>query len=103
MSCIGSNGNALVSKEDLWMSLSSLWKMVRERSTSDRFAVPFWGVGIARFPSSRLLLIQLLLISFAIATRESVVTRKLSLIIYEKDYDPEEIIVIIQILNTLTF
>lgn len=73
------------------MSLSSLWKMAR-RSTSDRFVVPFWGAGITRFPSSRLLLIQLLLILFAIATRESVVTRKLSLIIYEKSYDLEEII-----------
>jgi hypothetical protein len=61
------------------------------------------GAGLAGFQASRISLIQLLLLSFAIATREKIVTRKLTLMIWEGDYDPREMSEAIEMIKTLEF
>ncbi len=90
-------------KEDLWASLCQLWTEVRKQGFLEPISVPVFGAGLARFPASRISLIQLLLLSFAIATRENIVSRKLTLVISESDYDPEEMAEAIELVNTLEF
>ncbi len=90
-------------KEDLWASLCHLWTAVRQHGFLEPIAVPVLGAGLARFPASRTSLIQLLLLSYAIATREALVSRKLTLVISENSYHPEEITEAVELLNTLEF
>ena len=90
-------------QEDLWLSLSALWKVVRRDGGLEPIAVPVWGSGLAYFNAARISLIQIVLLSFVIATRERPVSRKLTLVIHEKDYDPEEMAEAIQLVNTLDF
>ncbi len=90
-------------KEDLWASLCHLWTAVRQQGFLEPVAVPVLGAGLARFPASRISLIQLLLLSYAIATRQALVSRKLTLVISENDYHPEEIAEAVELLNTLEF
>lgn len=90
-------------QDDLWLSLSALWKVVRRDGGLEPIAVPVWGSGLALFNAARISLIQIVLLSFVIATRERPVSRKLTLVIHEKDYDPEEMSEAIQLVNTLDF
>ncbi|HEX8068606.1 MAG TPA: macro domain-containing protein [Pyrinomonadaceae bacterium] len=93
-----------ITKEDLLASLSNLWAAVRQHGKNDEpLALPVWGSGLAGFHASRISLIQLLLLFFVIATRERIVTRKLTLVIYEGDYDPKEFNEAIQLIDTLDF
>lgn len=90
-------------QDDLWLSLSAMWKVVRRAGGLEPIAVPVWGSGLANFNAPRISLIQIVLLSFVIATREKPVSRKLTLVIHEKDYDPEEMSEAIQLVNTLDF
>jgi hypothetical protein len=93
-----------MSKEELWGSLNKLWEVVRERAYVDEpIAVPVWGGGLAGFPGSRLMLIQLILLSFAMATRADLVSRNLTLVIYDNDYDPHEFRKAAETLDALEF
>jgi hypothetical protein len=91
------------SKEDLWISFGKLWAAVRKHGYSEPIAVPVLGSGLARFRSSRISLIQLILLSFAIATREDIVCRRLKIVISPDSYDPDEIAEAIQMIETLDF
>jgi hypothetical protein len=91
------------STEELWMSLCRLWVAIRRNGFLSPIAVPVFGSGLARFPASRISLIQLLLLSFVIASRESKVSKKLTLVISEHDYDPAEMMEAIGLLETLDF
>ena len=93
----------LTSIEDIWLSLCGLWSAVRLHGNLHSISIPIWGAGLARAKASRLSLIQLVLISFAIATREIRVSRKLSIIIYEPDYEPDEMRKAIRVLNSIDF
>lgn len=97
------DNTTIVFKEDLWASLSELWTAVRKYGYSEPILIPAWGAGLARFPASRISLIQLAILSFVIATRESIVSRKLTLVISESDYDPEEMAEAIELIDTLEF
>lgn len=99
----GSDNNTTVSKDDLWTSLTALWAAIGKHGYAEPISIPAWGGGLARFAASRLSLIQLAMLSFVIATRESIISRKLTLIISESDYDPQEMTEVIQFINTLEF
>ena len=90
-------------QEDLWISLSELWKVVRREGGLEPITVPVWGSGMARFHASRITLIQIVLLSFVIAARERPVSRKLTLVIHGDSYDPEEMAEAIQLIDTLDF
>ena len=90
-------------QEELWLSLSELWKVVRREGGLEPIAVPVWGSGMAKFHAARITLIQIVLLSYVIAARERPVSRKLSIIISENGYDPEEMAEAIQLIDTLDF
>ena len=90
-----------MSKDDLWSGLSSLWKFVG-RETHE-IAVPLWGAGLSRAQASRRTLMQTLLLSFALATRERKVASRLTVVIHDKEYDPAEFQDAIRFIKTLDF
>lgn len=91
------------SGEDLWISLNRLWAAVRQHGAQSPIAIPLFGAGLAAALTSRVSLVQLILISFAIATRQRKVTKKLIITIYDADYDPEEMMEFGKLLNTIEF
>ncbi len=93
----------IASKEAMWTGLCCLWTAVRQHGSLEPIALPLWGAGQARANASRLLLVQLILISFAMATRETKVSRKLSILVREEDYHPSEMMEVIKLLGTLEF
>jgi hypothetical protein len=90
-------------KEDLWGSLCHLWAAIRRNGFLEPITVPVFGSGLARFPASRISLIQLLVLSFVIASREAKVSKKLTISIATQDYDPAEMVEVIEFLRTLDF
>ena len=102
VACRITNGRDLeMSKDELWEALSKLWRFIgRDNQT---LAVPVWGAGQSRARASRRTLLQTLLLSFALATRERKVVDQLVVVIYESDYDPAEFQDAIQFIKSLDF
>ncbi len=90
-----------ISKEDFWVALCNLWEAIKNQGYNHPVVIPVLGSGLGRAPASRISLIQLILTSFAISNREFRITSKLTLIIYEKDYDPEEVYEVISFIEAL--
>ena len=93
--------NVEMKKDELWEALSSLWKFIGRDSSV--LAVPVWGAGQSRARASRRTLLQTLLLSFALATREKKVVDRLIVVIYDKEYEPAEFQDAIQFITTLDF
>jgi hypothetical protein len=93
----------VISRKSIWESLCNLWDSVRRHKSLHSIAIPVWGAGFGLAPANRISLIQLILTSFIMANREWTVSRKLSILIYEKDYDPREMMKIKKLINTMTF
>ncbi len=91
------------SKEDLWLSLCHLWTGVRQRGYLAPVSIPVWGTGLARVPASRLSLIQVVILSFVIATRENKVSNQLTLVFAEGDYSVHEMREAVQLVDALDF
>jgi hypothetical protein len=102
-SVTNADGTTTTSKDNLWSSLSQLWSEFVRVGQTEPLAVPVLGSGISRVQASRISLIQLLILSFVIATRERVVSRHLKIVIYENDYDPVEMAEAIELIKTLDF
>lgn len=83
----------------LWLSLSKLWSIVREKGELKPVATPVLGSGFGRTNLTRRLLAQLIITSFIVATREKFVARELTLMIHPNDladvnlYDLEDFLV----------
>ncbi len=90
-----------ISKEDFWLALCNLWEAIKNQGYNHPVVIPVLGSGLGRAPASRISLIQLILTSFAISNREFRITSKLTLMIYEKDYDPEEVSEVISFIEAL--
>ena len=79
-----------ISKENLWLALCNLWEAVRDKGGINSVVIPVLGSGFGRAPVSRISLIQLILMSFAVSNREFRITKKLTIMIHEQDYSPSE-------------
>lgn len=98
-----SDKTTVISRKSIWESLCNLWDAARRQKSLHSIAIPVWGAGFGLAPANRISLIQLILTSFIMANREWTVSRKLSILIYEKDYDPREMMKIKKLINTMTF
>jgi hypothetical protein len=90
-----------ISKENLWLALCNLWEAVKDKGGNRPVIVPVLGAGFGRAPASRISLIQLILMSFAVSNREFRITRKLTIMIHEQDYSPSEISEVIAFIEAL--
>jgi hypothetical protein len=75
------------SGDALWMSLSRLWTAVYEHGQRGPLAMPVIGAGLARVDAlDRQALIRLILLSFVAASRERLLTTKLSIIVPPQEF-----------------
>jgi len=95
--------NTVISRKSIWESLCNLWDAVRRHKSLHSIAIPVWGAGFGLAPANRISLIQLILTSFIMANREWTVSQKLSILIYENDYDPREMLKIKKLIDTTNF
>ena len=79
-----------ISKENLWLALCNLWEVIKDKGGINPVVIPVLGAGFGRAPASRISLIQLILMSFAVSNREFRITKKLTIVIHEQDYSPSE-------------
>lgn len=89
--------------EDLWASLCELWRVVRRTANLEVVSMPVLGAGLGRAPGSWAMLAILSVMSFAMMTREEIVTQKLRLLVYAGDYKPEDFAYLYAVLRRLDF
>lgn len=78
------------SPEKLNLAINSLWKQLKNEGRMEEISIPVLGSGLAGVTLSRLMIIQSIIMSFAIFSKETRITTKLKIIIAEKDYDPDD-------------
>jgi hypothetical protein len=99
----GDTGSASVTKEDYWNCLGALWSYMSRAGNNYPLAVPILGSGSGRVAADRVSLMQLILISFLMTSRLAPVTRRLSVVIRDDDYDPVEMQEMALFLKSLVF
>ncbi|MBD3339649.1 MAG: hypothetical protein GF353_11110 [Candidatus Lokiarchaeota archaeon] len=92
-----------VTRDSIWKSLCKLWDVLRQYKSLASISIPVWGAGFGLAAASRISLVQLILTSFIISNRECPVSRKLSIVICEADYNPKEMIKIRELVKTMSF
>jgi Domain of unknown function (DUF6430) len=83
-----SNSNvAQSSVSDLWLGLSNLWDIIRDKGQRQPVSMPIVGSELARVSNqvSRADLVRLIILSFLTESRERVVTNELRIVVYPKD------------------
>lgn len=86
----GRMGNDLMVKstaDDILHSLSILWEQVRLKGHHLPLAIPVIGTDLARVNLSRTAMIQLIAMSFIAASKDKIVTTKLTIVVHSKDVD----------------
>jgi hypothetical protein len=73
----------------LFKSLEETWKHIRRTNNNKDIYVPILGAGVTGLSLSKLTLIQLLVFSFLLNSKESKIGKSLNIIIPESNYDPE--------------
>jgi hypothetical protein len=83
-------GNDLVAQstvEDLWSSLSRLWDAVYLHGQRGRVAIPLLGSELARIDAlDRESALRMILLSFVTRSRENLVARELTLVIWPRTW-----------------
>lgn len=69
----------------VWQSLSKLWQEIRLKGHSIDVSIPIIGADLARTGLPRMALAKLIITSFIVASKEQLITRKLTVMIYPKD------------------
>lgn len=85
-----SNDNVAESSVDqLWSSLSMLWATIRDRGQLEPVSIAVVGSELARLSSqlSQTDLARLISLSFLTASRQKIVTRRLTIVIHSKNAD----------------
>lgn len=103
MSKMTNEGYVQGTKESIWLGLCGLWNEFRKKGHLRPIALPIWGGGYTRTKSSKIGLVQLIILSFVIATNEGKVSNKLVISILEKDYDPKMFMELKRFLETVEF
>lgn len=82
-------------------ALVGLWKKIEVEGRKKKFSAPILGAGLANVNLSYLLTIQSIIISYAIYSRNSNISKEMTLIISPDDYNPEDFEEAIQFLNSI--
>jgi len=89
--------------DDIWHSLSRLWKEVRLKGHGSEIAIPIIGSGLARTNLPRMTLTKLIIISFIAASKEEFVSKKLTIVLHPNDLDSVDFYALEEILNLTCF
>ncbi|HEY0771877.1 MAG TPA: macro domain-containing protein [Sphingobacteriaceae bacterium] len=106
LNAYGRMGNDLRVKataDDVWHSLSCLWEQVRLKGHGAEIAVPVIGSDLARTNLPRRALMQLIILSFIAASKETFVAQKLTIVIHPKDVDLVDLYALEELLNSTCF
>lgn len=82
-------------------ALISLWEKIKVEGRKKKFSLPVLGAGLANVNLSYLLIIQSIILSYAIYSRSSNISSEMSIIISPKDYNPNDFEEAVQFLNSL--
>lgn len=82
-------------------ALICLWKKIKLEGRKKKFSLPVLGAGLANVDLSYLLIIQSIILSYAIYSRTSTISKEMTLVISPNDYNPEDFEEAIQFLNSL--
>lgn len=83
---------AQADKDKFWYCLTSLWRATRERCGDSPVCVPVLGRGFGRLkPGSTRFLVELIIMSFVMETAQRRVSPKLTIVIYDNDYEPSDL------------
>ncbi len=100
---MGNDLTCTSSVDSLWSSLRCLWKDVREKGECAEVSIPIVGSELARTGLPRNSLIQLILLSFVLASKESVVSKKLNIVVWPTDLEHVDIASLPELLKNACF
>lgn len=78
--------------DDIWLSLTTLWQQVRLRGHGKGVSIPIIGSDLARTGLSRMALAKLIMLSFALATKEGFVANRLTVMIRPEDLNSVDVV-----------
>ncbi len=87
--------------EILNKALIGLWQKIKLEGRKKEFSLPVLGAGLSHVQLSYLLIIQTILLSYAIYSRNTAISNKMNLVISPDDYNPEDFEEAKQFLNSL--
>jgi hypothetical protein len=73
----------------LFKSLEEIWKHIRNTNNNKEIYIPVLGAGVTGLSLSKLTLIQLIVFSFLLNSKESKIGKSLNIVIPDSNYDPE--------------
>ncbi|MGZ4162681.1 MAG: macro domain-containing protein [Tumebacillaceae bacterium] len=82
--------NRLMSKSTpngIWKALGNLWHEVRVKGQGKKVAMGILGSDLARTSTTREMLINMIILSFVLASKERFITRELVILIHPKDME----------------
>ena len=74
-------------KDDLWVSLNSLWKQIRLKGQSEEVSIPIIGSDLARTGLTRKELVNLIATSFILESKTELISKRLNIMIHPKDLE----------------
>lgn len=104
LSCLtfDSNGKHTFSTpEKLNSALSCLWNKMKVEGKMKEFSVPVLGSGLSQINLSFLILIQILILSFVVYSKQTRITERLNIVVHESNYDPEDFNEVSQFLRSI--
>ncbi|WP_299150339.1 macro domain-containing protein [uncultured Dokdonia sp.] len=89
--------------EYLQKGLNSLWKLYDSEGNLEPLSIPVFGSGLSKISLSRLIFIQLIIMSYVSYARTRRITKRLNIVINEKNYNPEEFYQIEKFIKSIEF
>ncbi|GAB4093020.1 macro domain-containing protein [Flaviaesturariibacter terrae] len=82
-------------------ALNGLWEKIGIEGRKKKFSIPVLGAGLGNVNLSHLLIVQSIILSYAIFARRSRISREMSIVISPKDYNPSDFEEAIQFMKSL--
>jgi hypothetical protein len=82
-------------------ALLGLWKKIEVEGRKKKFSMPVLGAGLSNVQLSHLLIIQSIILSYAIYSRRFSISEEMTIVISPKDYNPDDFEEAVQFLNSL--
>ena len=83
------------------LALNQFWEKLNSEGRMKEISIPVLGSGLAKVNLSFLLLIQIIILSFIIYSKNKRITENLNIVISDKHYDPNEFADAIEFLNSI--
>lgn len=87
----------------LQKGLNSLWKLYDSEGNLEPLSIPVFGSGLSKISLSRLIFIQLIIMSYVSYARNRRITKQLNILINERNYNPEEFYQIKKFVKSIEF